>query len=104
MADHHYYASCLYGWATAPTKDAAIKGLARSVGSGVIKSSNGGVRAIVVRVDLPEKAHYTINDYVPHTIIKEDGVNENRRGERVPMGESDTIVITTVTGKYKSAY
>ena len=108
MTDHHYFASCLYGWVTAPTKEAAIKSLARYVGTSVItrarKSSNGGMCAVVVRVDLPEKAHYTINEYVPHTITKEDGVNEARKGERVPMGENDTVVITTMTGKYKSAY
>lgn len=106
--NEHYYASCVYGWVTAPTKEAAIKGLARYVGTSVIKqarkSSNGGMFAVIVRVDLPEKAHYTINEYMPHTITKEDGVNAARKGERVPMGEPETVVITTMTGKYKSAY
>ena len=108
MTDHHYYATCSYGWVTAPTKEAAIKGLARYVGSSVIararESVNGGLYTAVVRVDLPEKAHYTIVDHMPQTITKEDGVNEARKGDRVPVRDRDTVLITTVTGKYKSAY
>ena len=105
--NEHYYASCVYGWVTAPTKEAAIKGLARFVGSSIIararESSSGGLYAIVVRVDLPEKAHYSIKEYKPHTITKEDGVNEARKGERVPLGPVEEVIVTSRTGRHHPA-
>lgn len=107
MTEHHYYATTAYGWCTANTKDAAIRAVARDLGSGVItrarKSSQGGFFAHVVRVDLPEAAHYTINDYLPHTITREDGVSEARKGERVPLGEVERVLITTAAGEYRPA-
>lgn len=105
--NHHYYATTAYGWCTAATKDAAIKAVARDLGSATIgrarKSGQGGFFAHVVRVDLPEAAHYTINGYLPHTITREDGTNEARKGERVPLGPVERVLITTVAGKYQPA-
>lgn len=98
---HHYYATCAYGWAVADTRDKAVKKLADEVGSATIKrlkTSNGGMAAIVCRVDLPEAAHYTISAHMPSIIQKEDGVNETRKGEAVPVSEVEGIRITSVKG------
>lgn len=107
MTDHHFYAATGYGWATAATKEAAIKKLACYIGATTLerarKGGDGGLFALVVRVDLPEKAHYMINHYLPSVITKEDGVNEARKGEPVPMGEVERILITHANGKHKPA-
>lgn len=100
--DHHYYAATAFGWATAKTRNKAVELAARNAGSASIKRQkelNGGLAAVVCRVDLPEKAHYSISEYMPELIQKEDGVNEARKGERVPLAEVEKIRITTVSGK-----
>ena len=104
---HHYYATTVYGWATAPTKEKALAKLVTYVGDSIWKSAkrseHKGMPVHVVRVDLPEKAHYSISGYLPNTITKEDGVNEARKGERVPMGEVERVIVTTKSGKHVSA-
>lgn len=99
--DHHYYASTAYGWATAGTRDEAIKKVIRDIGVSTLKrhKPNGGVKAVVCRVDLPEAAHYTISDHLPNKITKEDGVNELRKGEAAPITEIEYVRITSMTGK-----
>ena len=102
--DHHYYASTCYGWATAATRDEAIKKVARAVGVSMMKRHRpDGVLTVVCRVDLPEVAHYSISEYIPNKINKEDGVNELRKGETVPIGELEYLRITSLSGNHKPA-
>ena len=104
MTDHHFYAATAYGWCTASTKQAAIVGVARDAGARLLasarKSKHRGLIAIVVKVNLPEQAHYEISDHLPSIITREDGVNAARKGERVPMDKPETIVITSLTGNH----
>lgn len=104
---HHYYATNVYGWVTASTKEGALGKLVRYLGDSMWKeakrSKRKGMRVSVVRVDLPEKAHYSIMGYLPHTITKEDGVNETRKGEPVPMGRVEGVIVTAKSGKYVPA-
>lgn len=104
---HHYYATNVYGWVTAPTKEKALAGLVRYLGDSMWKSAkrseHKGMPVHVVRVDLPEKAHYSIIGYLPHAITKEDGVNEARKGEPVPMGPVERVIVTAKSGKYVPA-
>ena len=98
----HYYATCFAAWAVADTKEQALKRLAADVGSGIIKralKSGDGLPATVCRVELPQAAHYSINEYMPSKITKEDGVNEARKGEPVPLSEIEPVYITTVQGR-----
>ena len=98
----HYYATCCYGWAVADERERALKNLIQSVGSGILKravKSSGGVAAVVCRVELPQAAHYSINEYMPSKIAKEDGVNEARKGEPVPLSEIERVFITTMQGR-----
>lgn len=104
---HHYYATTVYGWSTAGTKEKALAKLVTYLGDSIWKSAkrskDKGLTAHVVRVDLPEKAHYSISEYLPSTITKEDGVNEARKGEWVPMGEVERVIVTTKSGKHVPA-
>lgn len=101
--NYHYYAATAYGWAVADTLEQAIKGAARYIGHSTLqnqKKAKGGVIAVVCRVELPEAAHYSISEYLPNKIQKEDGVHDTRKGEQVPLTEVKNIRITTMSGKY----
>lgn len=103
MSDHHWYGTTAFDWVCADTKEAVIKRLARMSGAKTIQLNvkrNGGLFAQVCRVELPQAAHYSINEYLPHRITKEDGVHEQRKGEVVPLTEVQSIRITTASGKY----
>ncbi|MNF11193.1 hypothetical protein D3C80_2123550 [compost metagenome] len=54
---------------------------------------------MVCRVELPEAAHYSISNYMPNKITKEDGVNETRNGEAVPLAEVEHVRIVSTTGR-----
>jgi hypothetical protein len=99
----HYFATCLYGWATHDTREGALKKLIGSIGSGTLKRSqeagNEGIAATVCRVELPEAAHYDISEFMPSVITKEDGVSERRKGERVPLSEVERVRIVNMSGK-----
>lgn len=102
MDNFHYYGATAYGWATGNSRDKVVGMLARSAGAAIIKrqkASNGGLAGVVCRVELPEAAHYSINEYMPELIQKEDGVNDTRKGQPVPLTEVEKIRITTVSGK-----
>jgi hypothetical protein len=102
LQQHHYYATTAFGWACRDTKEEAIRSIARAAGAKTIKlnrEKKGGLFCQVCRVDLPLAAHYTINQYLPHLITKEDGIHETRKGEVVPISEVESLRITTVTGK-----
>lgn len=100
MSDHHWYASTVYDWITAATKEQVIKKLARISGS-MITRTERGLSAVVCRVELPERAHYRISEYLPSKITKEDGVNEMRKGELVPLSEVENIRLLNTKGKYE---
>lgn len=98
----HYYGATGYGWAVADTREKVLKALANDVGSTTLKrhvKENGGLSAVVCRVPLPQAAHYTIESYLPHTITKEDGVNEARKGERIEVTEAENVRIVDMKGK-----
>lgn len=98
----HYYGSTVYGWATAGTKEQVLKALAQDCGSSILsraKKRAGGIEATVCRVELPAAAHYTIAGYLPGVITKEDGVNETRKGEAVPISELEPVRIVTMQGR-----
>lgn len=99
--NHHYYVASAYGWAVGATREQALKRLADDIGPVTIKRqkvTNGGVAGTVCKVDLPEAAHYTIYDYLPRIIQKEDGVNETRKGESVPLSEIEYVRIINAKG------
>lgn len=97
---HHYYATTVYGWAVGNTREQALQRMAYDIGSDLIKrhKSSGGVAATVCRVELPQAAHYSINEYLPSKIQKEDGVNETRKGEKVPLSEIEYVRIVNIKG------
>lgn len=103
MSDHHWYGTTAFDWVVADTKEKVIKKLARAAGSKTIKLNrerHGGLFAQVCRVELPQTAHYSINNYMPARITKEDGVHETRKGEVVPLTEVQSIRIATYSGRY----
>ena len=98
---HHYYATSGYGWGVGPTREAAIKKALAWVSKPAMKRGGvdgPGVAFSIARIELPEQAHYTIMNYLPHTIQKEDGKNEARKGERVPMTEREEVRVTDFKG------
>jgi len=102
MQDHHYYCTTAYGWSVAETRDAAVTAAIRYAGSSTLKQVKKhapGVQAAVYRVPLPKAAHYTICDYKPDRITKEDGINSTRAGEQIELTERERVFITTMTGK-----
>jgi hypothetical protein len=102
--DHHYYASSCYGWGTGDTKEAAIKESAKQLGvSTLSRHKPDGVMTVVCRVALPKAAHYSISHYMPNLITKEDGVNDTRKGETVPISEVEYVRVVSTTGKFKPA-
>lgn len=67
--DHnHWYASTLYDWVCAESKEAVIKKLARVSGSMIGKD---GIDALVCKVHLPITAHYQIREYLPTGVDRE---------------------------------
>jgi hypothetical protein len=99
----HYYASSIWGWVVADSREEVIKRLAVTMGSSLIKRAKAagyaGPAFGVCRVELPQTAHYTISNYMPALITKEDGINEQRRGAVVPTSEVEYLRMTTVSGK-----
>lgn len=103
MTQHHYYGSTIYGWAVADTKEKVIKSLAQDFSVESLKRMRkeiGGPSSVICKVNLPKEAHYSINNYMPEKITKEDGVNDKRAGEPVPVEDVEKIRIQTRSGKY----
>lgn len=101
MNQEHWYATTVYDWVTADTKEAVIKKLARASGS-MIARTQRGLSATVCCVELPQAAHYSISEYLPSKITKEDGVNELRKGEQVPLKDIENIRLLNTKGKYET--
>ena len=98
--NHHYYAATAYGWGVGDTREQAIKEAAKHIGVSTLKRHKpAGVMTVVCRVELPQAAHYTISEYMPNKITKEDGTNETRKGEPVPISEVENLRIISTTGK-----
>ena len=99
--NHHYYGATCYTWVVANTKAKVLKMLAADAGSSILQRARkraGGLECTVCRVPLPQAAHYTIREYMPHTITKEDGVNSKRAGEIIQLEEVENLRITTMSG------
>lgn len=76
----HFFASCVFGWASATTRDEAIEKLVNSFRSdykGIVKNSqkNGSPGAYVwtCQVNAPADAQYSIEYYAPRGIDTQDG-------------------------------
>lgn len=95
---HHYFASTAFNWSVAPTREEAIAKVARAAGASVIKSavafakagkSNrddaAGLYCYSVRVEVPQSAHYSINNYAP---------------VGVPLSQAQHCDIVAVSGKH----
>ena len=67
MSEYHWYATTCFDWVCADTREAAIKKLARVSGSMV----KGCLEALVCKVNLPIKAHYRIEEYLPVGVDRE---------------------------------
>lgn len=93
---HHYFATTPFDWAAADTREGALAKVIQRTGRTAFKpmqAANGGVPATVMRVELPEAAKYSIENYQPHTIL--EGEHE---GERVPVSEIEKVRITSMSG------
>ena len=102
MTQHHYYGSTGYGWQCGQSREEVLGKLARAAGTSILERArkhSGGLYAQVCRVELPQAAHYDISNYMPSVITKEDGVNEARKGERVPTSEFEQVLITNMKGR-----
>ena len=101
MSEHHYFAASVTDWVTAPTREGALVKLAKALGSGYMtraRKQTGGIPAVIFRVELPECAHYSISEYRPYKITREDGKDNKRAGEFVPLSESESVFITNMKG------
>jgi len=60
-AEHHFYAYCVYGWATSSTAHGALSSLVEAF------DHNFSFLTViyVIKVDLPESSEYDINMFVP---------------------------------------
>lgn len=98
---HHFFVSCVFGWATSVNAEEAVAKLARSLGPSLVKRmvvQDGGVLATVYRVDLPEEALYNISEYKPSKCVG-DGVVD---GAPVPYELTKIIRIKDSRGAYET--
>lgn len=72
---HHYFASCAFGWATADTQDEAVEKLANSFRSEVKKcvanaqkKGEPGFYIWTCMVHEPQEAHYKIEWFAPKDV------------------------------------
>jgi len=80
MSDHHYFASCAFGWATAPSRDEAIKKMVgefrsdvKRITQAVQKRGDGpGFYLWSCKVLAPSDAQYSIEWYAPKGIEIQD--------------------------------
>ena len=80
MKDHHYFASCAFGWKTADTRDEAVKGLVAMFRSEMKTSTARGLKAGELgayvwscKVLADNKAKYKINFYAPEGVDTAEG-------------------------------
>ena len=82
--NHHYFASFGLGWATAQTRDEAIRklmhtGYFRKEVAQQVKAAHKrgdlGAYCWTCKVHLPESADYPINFYSPQGVEKSEGTN-----------------------------
>lgn len=80
--NHHYFASCVFGWATADTRDEAIRkcvnqfrGEYKNIVANSHKKGDLGGYVWSCRVMADSKAKYEINFYQPQGVPIEEGCN-----------------------------
>lgn len=88
MAEHHWYGSTYAYWATAKTREELLRKLKQMHGRRELQSE---CTATVVEVHLPESAHYSIQNYLPHRIKRDDGLTQ-----LVPMGKRQYVQLGRV--------
>lgn len=69
MSDHHWYATTRSDWVVADTKENVLKKLARVTDTEWFK--DGGVEALVCKVNLPITARYSMEEYLPVNVERE---------------------------------
>lgn len=69
MSDHHWYGTTRSDWAVADTKENVIKKLARITDTEWLR--DGGVEALVCKVNLPITARYSMEEYLPVDVDRE---------------------------------
>jgi len=79
MQEHHYFASCALGWATAETQKAAIEKLVayfrsdfKTATKNSQKHGQPGVYVWTCKVLAPPDAHYRIDFYAPQDVELEE--------------------------------
>jgi hypothetical protein len=98
--EFHWYGSTVEYWHTAATREEVIKRLAKITSKSMFKAfEKPGIAMNLCRVELPQAAHYSISNYMPNKIVKEDGVNETRKGELVPLTETEYLRLLDAKGK-----
>lgn len=95
---HHYFGATFFNWTTASTREEVVKKLAKEAGAEGVKllaKNYGGLPCVTYKVKLPKGAHYTIEEFRPHTII-----NEGRKtDEPVPLTAKEKCLILNTKGK-----
>ena len=96
----HYYGSTAFTWIVGASKQYVAYHLAREAGGlfTANKKKNGGLEAILMKVELPQAAHYTISDYSPRKIV----IDGNTTKDDVPISEFERVLITDLKGNYKT--
>lgn len=91
-ADHHYYGSTAFHWATAPTRAQVLQDLGRMTGAHELKKYKEGLTVWTCRVLAPKSAEYRISNYAPQG-VETDGVHSFKlmtvKGYCLPMDHKD---------------
>lgn len=97
VQQYHYFGSTAYDWRFGDTQHEVLKALAYW-GDGIKAAKKGGkpgMEALIVRVELPQAANYTIHNFMPHKIIRAGEVTD----ERVPMGPVEGVYLVNTRGE-----
>ena len=80
----HYFASCAFGWATADTRDEAVRKLVdkfhrdfTTITKNSLKKGIPGAYLWSCQVNAPSTAKYGIEFYMPRGIATEDGLHHH---------------------------
>lgn len=84
MKDHHYFASCAFGWKTADTRDEAIKGLVagfrsdlKTCTANLHKKGELGAYIWSCKVLADKEAKYRINFFAPEGVEIAEGIHHH---------------------------
>lgn len=101
VQQYHYFGSTAYDWMCGDTQSEVLKRLSYW-GDGIKaakKNGRPGMEAVIVRVELPQSATYTIRNYVPHKITKPNADGELvATDELVPLGPVERLYLTSTRG------